>query len=69
MWTALMSRSMKFYLSNLIESIPDSNNTKQKEEFHSLCSLFFFHKKLSSERNTPGWYLNATVHRCSHTEN
>lgn len=69
MWTALMSRIMKFYLSNLIESIPDSNNTKEKKEFHSLCSLSLFHKRLSSECNTPGQYLNATVHRCSHTEN
>lgn len=68
MWTAVMSQTMKFYLSNLIESTPDSNNTKEKKKkIHSLCSLF--HKKLSSDYNTPGQYSNATVHRCSHTEN
>lgn len=49
MWTALTRCIMKFYLSNLIKAIWDSNNTKEKEEFHSLSSLSLFYKKLNSE--------------------
>lgn len=48
-WTGLTRCIMKFYLSNLIKAVWDSNNTKEKEEFHSLSSLSLFYKKLNSE--------------------
>lgn len=44
MWTAVMSQIMKFYLSNLIESTPDSNNTYRKKKRNFTASVPFFIK-------------------------
>lgn len=41
MWTAVMSQIMKFYLSNLIEFTPDSNNTSRKKQNFTASVPFF----------------------------